>query len=57
MKCKCIQNNILFFIVHSCTVAVIAKYVRKNALRAFLYNLTLCYSEYENITNAITVCE
>ena len=53
MKCKRIQNNVLFFMVHSRTVTVIAKYVRKNVLRAFLYNLTLCYSEHENMKTKI----
>ena len=53
MKCKCIQNNVLFFMVHSHTVTVIVKYVRKNVLRAFLYNLTLCYSEHENMKTKI----
>ena len=53
MKCKCIQNHVLFFMVHSHTVTVIVKYVRKNVLRAFLYNLTLCYSEHENMKTKI----
>ena len=55
MKCKCIQNNISFFTVHSHTVTVTARYVRKNVLRAFLYNLTLCYSEHENMKTKIPV--
>ena len=56
MKCKCIQNNVsCFFMVHSRTVTVIAKYVTKNVLRAFLYNLTLCYSEHENMKTKIPV--
>ena len=41
--------------VHSCTVTVIVKYVRKNVVRAFLYNLTLCYSEHENMKTKIPV--
>ena len=54
------KQNVLFFMVHSCTVTVIAKYVTRNALRAFLYNLKLCYSEHENkntgaIANATAV--
>ena len=59
MKCKHTQNNVSCFLtVHSHTVTVIAKYVRKNALRAFLYNVTLCYSEHENKnTGTIAVCE
>ena len=43
----------LVFMVHSRTVTVIVKYVRKNVLRTFLYNLTLCYSEHENMKTKI----
>ena len=56
------KQHVLFFMVHSHTVTVTVKYVTKNVVKAFLYNLTLCYSEHENkststIANAITVCE
>ena len=47
------KQCVLFFTVHSHTVTVIVKYVTKNALRAFLYNLTLCYSEHENMKTKI----
>ena len=47
------KQCVLFFMVHSRTVTVIAKYVRKNVLRTFLYNLTLCYSEHENMKTKI----
>ena len=49
------KQRVLFFMVHSHTVTMIVKYVTKNALNAFLYNLTLCYSEHENMKTKIPV--
>ena len=49
------KQHVLFFTVHSCTVTVIVKYVTKIALRASLYNLTLYYSEHENMKTKIPV--
>ena len=49
------KQHVLFFMVHSHTVTVIAKYVTKNALNTFLYNLTRCYSEHENMKTKIPV--
>ena len=45
----------IFYGSFTYSMTVIAKYVTKSALRAFLYNLTLCYSEHENMKTKIPV--